>query len=74
VILENLSLLIVGLVAGTSAALVAILPQLITGRATIPWQQLLELLGAMIILGTLLAWVATRWILRQNLIAGLRRE
>ena len=74
VILENLSLLIIGLVAGTSAALVAILPQLVTGRATIPWHQLLELFAAMIMLGTLLAWVATRWILHQNLIAGLRRE
>ncbi|MGQ9771355.1 MAG: FtsX-like permease family protein [Thermogutta sp.] len=74
VILENISLLIAGLIMGTSAALAAIFPQLFQGRALIPWKSLLGLLGAMIILALLMAWLATRWIIRQNLIAGLRRE
>lgn len=71
---ENLGLLITGLVIGAGAALVAISPQLATGRATIPYKSLLQMLMAMMAIGTLTAWIATHWLLRQNLIASLRRE
>jgi len=74
IILENVALLVIGLVFGISAAFVAILPQLLSARATIPWLPLIQLLIAMLIIGLLTASVATWWILRQNLMEGLRRE
>jgi len=74
IILENVTLLVVGLVVGVSAALVAVFPQLISGRATIPWLPLIQLLIGMIIVGFFTASAATWWILRQNLMEGLRRE
>ncbi len=45
VLLENAALLVGGLAIGIIAALVAILPQLLSGRATTPWLSLAETLG-----------------------------
>src|SRR5205823_3691252 len=51
VLLENLLLLFGGLLLGTVAALVAVLPQMLLGTASVPFVDLAATLGAVLVVG-----------------------
>ncbi len=72
VLLENLVLLLGGLAMGCAAALVALLPQLVAGAASVPWSQLALTLAAVLAVGTLAGALAARSTLRAPILAALR--
>jgi ABC-type antimicrobial peptide transport system permease subunit len=72
VLLENVVLLLGGLAMGCAAALVALLPHVAAGAATIPWTQLAFTLAAVLAVGTLAAALAARSTLRAPILAALR--
>ena len=74
VLLENAALLLAGLVTGIVAAAVAILPQLIGGRASTPWLWLAATLVVTMAVGLLAGMLAVRATLRARLIPALREE
>jgi ABC-type lipoprotein release transport system permease subunit len=74
VLAENAFLLLVGLLAGTTAALVAVAPHLLSGGGSIPWAHLLALLAGVVLVGLTAGAVATASTLRAPLILALRRE
>ena len=74
VTLENALLLVLGLGCGMLAALVAVLPHLLGGRALIPWDWVAGTLGAVLIVGLLAGLFAVRATLRAPLLAALRGE
>lgn len=74
VLAENAFLLIVGLLAGTASALVAVSPHLLGGAANIPWVHLLGLLAGVALVGLIAGVLATASTLRAPLILALRRE
>jgi hypothetical protein len=74
VMLENAALLLAGLLTGTIAALVAILPQLIGGSATTPWLWLAGTLILVLVVGLFAGLLAVRTTLRAPLIPALREE
>ena len=74
VLLENAALLTGGLAIGIIAALVAILPQLLSGRATTPWLSLAETLGLVLAFGLTAGTLAVRATLRAPLVPALRDE
>lgn len=71
---EHGALLGVGLGIGVLAAVVAILPSLISPSAEIPFASVGITLGAVLLNGSLWTWVATRVAVRGNLLAALRNE
>ena len=71
---EHGALLGVGLGIGLVAAVVAILPSLISPPAEIPFGSVAITLGAVLLNGALWTWVATRIAVRGNLLAALRNE
>jgi len=74
VLAENAFLLLVGLLAGTASALVAVSPHLLGGAASIPWIHLLTLLLGVVLVGLISGALATVSTLRAPLILALRRE
>jgi ABC-type antimicrobial peptide transport system permease subunit len=74
VLAENAFLLLVGLLAGTASALVAVSPHLLSGAGSIPWAHLLALLAGVIVVGLTAGMLATVSTLRAPLILALRRE
>ncbi len=74
VLAENAFLLLVGLLAGTVSALVAVSPHLLGGGASIPWVHLLALLAGVVLVGLTAGALATASTLRAPLLAALRRE
>jgi ABC-type antimicrobial peptide transport system permease subunit len=74
VLLENLVLLAGGLGIGTLAALVAVLPQMLLGSASIPLTDLLVMLLVVLVAGMATGLVAVRATLRAPLVAALRGE
>jgi ABC-type antimicrobial peptide transport system permease subunit len=74
VLAENAFLLLVGLLAGTASALVAVSPHLLGGAASIPWIHLLGLLVGVVLVGLISGALATASTLRAPLILALRRE
>ncbi len=74
VLAENAFLLLVGLLAGTVSALVAVSPHLLGGAASIPWTHLLTLLIGVVLVGLISGALATASTLRAPLILALRRE
>jgi putative ABC transport system permease protein len=74
VVLENLLLLCSGLGVGLLAALVAVLPHMLLGGASLPWLDLLLMLGSIVVVGYLVGLVAVRATLRAPLLAALRGE
>jgi ABC-type lipoprotein release transport system permease subunit len=74
VLAENAFLLVVGLLAGTTAALVAVAPHLLSGGGSIPWVHVLALLAGVVLVGLTAGAVATASTLRAPLILALRRE
>ncbi len=71
---EHGALLGVGLGIGLLAAVVAILPSLISPSAEIPFASVAITLGAVLLNGALWTWIATRIAVRGNLLAALRNE
>lgn len=74
ILLENLALLLFGLAIGAAGAVVAVGPQLLSGRGHIPWGAACEMGGAMVMIGLITGFFAGRWALRQPLLPSLRRE
>ncbi len=74
ILIENTTLLVLGLVVGTLSALLSIAPQLLAGTATLPWRSLGILLGLVIVVGFTATLLATWASLRQPLPPALRRE
>jgi ABC-type antimicrobial peptide transport system permease subunit len=71
---EHGVLLLLGLVVGMLAALVAVLPPLLSPAQELPVRSLLLTLGAVVSVGLLATWVATRAALRGQLLDALRNE
>lgn len=74
VLLENLLLVLGGLVLGGAAAGVAIAPHLLRDTASIPWRLLVLMLGLVLATGVLTGLVAVRATLRAPLVAALRGD
>jgi ABC-type antimicrobial peptide transport system permease subunit len=74
ILAENAFLLLVGLLAGTASALVAVSPHLLSGAGSIPWIHLFALLAGVILIGLTAGALATASTLRAPLILALRRE
>lgn len=71
---ENCFLLLVGLTIGAVAAVLSVLPPLLSGGGQIAWGRLLVLLGLVPILGIVAGSLALFNALRAPLISSLRRE
>ena len=74
VMLENGLLLVAGLTCGVAAAVVAVLPHLFSGRASIPWGSLGATLVLVAAVGLLAGLGAVRAVLAAPLLAALRGE
>ncbi len=74
ILAENAFLLLVGLLAGTISALVAVTPHLLSSGGAIPWIHLLALLAGVVLVGLTAGALATVSTLRAPLILALRRE
>jgi putative ABC transport system permease protein len=74
VLTENAFLLLVGLLAGTVSALIAVAPHLWTASGAIPWLHLLAMLAGVLVVGLTAGALATASTLRAPLILALRRE
>ncbi len=71
---EYLSLLVAGLSIGTIAAILAVLPTILSPTTIVPYTLLASTLGGVFILAGLWTWIATNLSLRGNLLDGLRRD
>ena len=71
---EHAALLWLGLGAGIAAALIAVLPALLSPTAELPVKSLAWTLGGVLVNGLLWTWVATRVALRGKLVESLRSE
>ncbi len=74
VMLENGSLLVIGLGIGSAAALVAVAPRLVVSGGSLPGLHLAGLLAAILAAGWLAAWIAARQVLRLPLLQALRAQ
>jgi len=74
VLCENGLLLAWGLAGGTFAAVVAMLPHLLSTGADVPWWSTAWLLLLVFVVGMLAAWLAVREALRTPVLATLRSE
>jgi ABC-type antimicrobial peptide transport system permease subunit len=74
VLLENIFLLVTGLLAGVGAALVAVLPHVMSGGAAVPWVELAVLLSVVLLVGIVAGLIASLNTLRAPLLAALREE
>lgn len=71
---ENAALLIGGLLVGCLAALVAILPHIVSGGAAIPWPSLGGTLSTVLVVGLLAGLFAVRAVLTTPLLPALRGD
>lgn len=71
---EHAVLLWLGLLIGIVAALLAILPSILSPRAELPLASLALTLGGVLLFGLVSTWLATRASVRGNLLEGLRNE
>ena len=74
VLSEHGALLLLGLAVGIIAALVAVLPALLSPRADVPYLSLALTLAAVFISGAVWTWIATALALRGRLLDALRNE
>ncbi|WP_425397703.1 FtsX-like permease family protein [Aeoliella sp.] len=74
VLLENLALLLGGLLLGGIAAALALLPQLSVYQTALPWRTMLGLLAVVVAVGVAATWLATRGALRQAILPALRGD
>ena len=72
VLVEHAALLVLGLGVGTLAAVVAVLPALLSPGAQVPWASLAVTLLAVLLNGGLWTWLATRRALGGSLVGSLR--
>ena len=72
VLVEYLSLLISGLLIGTIAAGLAVLPTILSPTADVPYALLGLTLGGVLLLAGMWTWLATNLSLRGNLLEGFR--
>ena len=71
---EYLSLLFAGLLIGTIAASLAVLPTILSPTTNVPYTLLASTLGGVLILASIWTWIATNLSLRDNLLEALRRD
>jgi putative ABC transport system permease protein len=71
---EHALLLVLGLGLGLLAAIIAILPALLSPGGEIPWRSLPLTLVGVFVNGALWTWLAARFALRGELLAALRNE
>ncbi|MHB8972594.1 MAG: FtsX-like permease family protein [Pirellulaceae bacterium] len=74
VLLENVLLLLAGLATGVTAALLAVLPHMFGGGATLPIQNLTVMLLIVLLVGIVAGTWTARATLRVPLLAALREE
>jgi hypothetical protein len=74
VVAENVVLLVTGLLVGIVAALVAVLPQLLTRAGSVPWAPLGAIFAAVFFTGLLVSLAAMRSVVRTPILAALREE
>jgi uncharacterized membrane protein YqjE len=74
VLLENLALLLAGLGIGIMAALVAVIPHMIAGGATVPWGALAAMLAFILFVGILAGWISVRRATQAPIVGALRGE
>jgi ABC-type lipoprotein release transport system permease subunit len=74
VLYENVCLLLLGLLAGTAAALLAVAPHLLGAGANVLWGQLGVLLGLVLLTGLAAGSLAVLRSLRTPVLTALRRE
>lgn len=74
VLAEHAALLLLGLGLGAAAALVAVLPSILTPGMSVPYGSLSVTLGAVLLVGLICTWGATRLALRGQLIDALRNN
>ena len=74
VLAENGFLLLVGLLLGTVAALLAVAPHLASGDAVVPWFSLLGTLLVVFVVGLVASFAAAREAMRVGVLDGLRSE
>jgi len=71
---ENLFLLLAGLIIGILAALIGILPSLLSPSFTIPGNFMFLLIGVIFVSGVVWIWLPTKQLLKGDLMVGLRNE
>ncbi|MEI7832207.1 MAG: ABC transporter permease [bacterium] len=71
---ENAGLLLIGLLIGTIAALVAVAPQLISSDVQVKWSEMSYILGAITAIGLICSATAASIAIRGKLIDALRGE
>lgn len=74
VMLENIVLLIGGLLTGIIAALLAVLPHVFFGAASVPWSGLAMMLSTVFVVGLIAGFATVRATLRAPLLAALRGD
>ncbi|QDU25799.1 FtsX-like permease family protein [Anatilimnocola aggregata] len=74
VMLENLFLLCGGIFTGLLAALLAVLPHMFLGGASLPWRDLAIMISAILVIGSLVGLLAVRATLKAPILAALRGE
>ena len=74
VLSEHAALLWLGIGLGVAAALVAVLPALLSPRGELPYLSLTVTLGAVLVSGMIWTWAATSLALRGELIEALRNN
>jgi putative ABC transport system permease protein len=74
VLAENGFLLVLGLVIGTAAALLAVAPHLLMNGGNVPWPRLGAMLGGVLAVGIVAGAAAVAATLRAPLLIALRRE
>jgi hypothetical protein len=74
VLLENLTLLLGGLLTGVLSAAVTVLPHWLVGGAHVPFWDLGMMLAVVLVVGVLTGLLAVRATLNAPLVAALRGE
>jgi putative ABC transport system permease protein len=74
VLREHAVLLAAGLLLGAAAAVIAVLPAILSPQTQLPYGVLAWTIGGVLINGLFWTWAATRVALRGNLLAALRNE
>lgn len=74
VVVEHAALQILGLAVGVAAALVALLPVLLSPSSRLSYFSLAAMLGLVLLSGLFWTWAAARLALRGELLPALRNE
>ena len=74
VLIENLTLLAVGLLIGTVAALATAGSHVLHQASAVPWMAILSTLGAIFLVGWIACWIAARGALKAELLPALKAE